>query len=367
MLITFSHRIVTIVAAAAIAIGAQFLGAPTGPGTHAAALQHPQNTAGQAATVHYWTPARMDSALQSAQSAATPTTLTTMERNLVRRLMLRSPNQPTSKPVAENSSKPAHSTLASQKWRDGNTAGEGLQWTHDGAVSDATGKIFFTLDGANYVCSGTLVGGRETDTVLTAAHCVTGGLKADGTGSANTMDWATNWLFVPGYHDGQMPYGEYTAQKFFVAKGWTGPSAGTEENDVAFVRIAADTSSTPTPPPGLPINFAGAQDTLPASNAYVFGYPSLAPYSGMYQNYCAGAVGAASGSMRTTCRMTAGDSGGPWLAGFSPTSGTGTVVAVTTYKLSNNLSVLYGAVLGPTAHALYAQAAGLSADPAPLG
>jgi hypothetical protein len=54
--------------------------------------------------------------------------------------------------------------------------------------------------------------------------------------------------------------------------------------------------------------------------------------------------------------MTAGDSGGPWLAGFSPLSGSGSVVAVSTYKLSGNLSVLYGAVLGPQARTLYAQA-----------
>jgi hypothetical protein len=51
--------------------------------------------------------------------------------------------------------------------------------------------------------------------------------------------------------------------------------------------------------------------------------------------------------------MTAGDSGGPWLAGFSPRSGAGPVVAVSTYKLSSNLEVLYGAVLGPQARALY--------------
>ncbi len=51
--------------------------------------------------------------------------------------------------------------------------------------------------------------------------------------------------------------------------------------------------------------------------------------------------------------MTAGDSGGPWLAGFSPRPGSGQVVAVSTYKVSGDLRVLYGAVLGPQARALY--------------
>ena len=40
--------------------------------------------------------------------------------------------------------------------------------------------------------------------------------------------------------------------------------------------------------------------------------------------------------------MTAGDSGGPWLTGFSPQTGTGTITAVTAYKLSGDLQALYG-------------------------
>ena len=54
--------------------------------------------------------------------------------------------------------------------------------------------------------------------------------------------------------------------------------------------------------------------------------------------------------------MTAGDSGGPWLAGFSPRPGSGEVAAVSTYKVSDDLRVLYGAVLGPQARSLFNQA-----------
>jgi hypothetical protein len=45
-----------------------------------------------------------------------------------------------------------------------------------------------------------------------------------------------------------------------------------------------------------------------------------------------------------------------WLAGFNPLTGHGTVVAVSTDKVSDDMSVLYGAVLGPQARARYAQA-----------
>ena len=162
---------------------------------------------------------------------------------------------------------------------------------------------------------------------------------------------------MPGFRDGRMPYGEYTARRFFAIPGWNGPKGGSEQDDVAFVQVTRyGTASLPQPPSGLPVGFAGAQDAVPSRTAYVFGYPAQPPYSGLYLSYCAGPVTRSGGSVRTTCAMTAGDSGGPWLAGFSPRSGGGRVIAVTTYKLSGNLRVLYGAVLGPRARALYQRA-----------
>jgi hypothetical protein len=263
-------------------------------------------------------------------------------------------------------------------------------------VAAAAGKVFFTLGGQDYVCSGALVGGKHPDVVLTAAHCVTSGpgqaapsraatgravaspvstastastakpgagqpsMGQPGTRPGAAPQWATNWMFVPGFRDGLMPYGEYTARRFFVTPGWTGPAGGNEQYDVAFVRVtvAARPGATRAgqPPPGLPVQFERGQDTAQARAAYVFGYPSEQPYAGLYLGYCAGPVTASGGSVRTPCAMTAGDSGGPWLAGFSPRPGSGRVVAVSTYKVSGDLRVLYGAVLGPRARALYQRA-----------
>jgi V8-like Glu-specific endopeptidase len=357
MPITFSHRIVAVAAGAAIAIGVQFLalqpGAGAGRHSTAAILRDDTSSAAQSATVRYWTPARMAAALQDAQQPKK------IKRALLRHLV----KQPAAPATGGSTADLASSTKPHQPSAAPDTGGQGVRWTRGGTVAGAVGKVFFTLDGEDYVCSGTLVGGRESDTVLTAAHCATSGSTAGG-----DVDWATNWLFVPGYHDGQMPYGEYAARKFFVTKGWTGPSGGSEQYDVAFVRIATGTLSGKTArPPSLPISFADGQDTAPASSAYVFGYPSLAPFVGLYPDYCAGPVGATSGSVRIDCAMTAGDSGGPWVAGLNPATGNGTVIGVSTYKLSSNLSMLYGAVLGPAARALYAQAAGLSTPSVPLG
>ncbi len=240
-------------------------------------------------------------------------------------------------------------------WVAGDTAGQGLRWTHGGSVASPVGKVFFSSGGSDYVRSSTLIGSGPTETVLTAAHCVSGGTGPDG-----RPRWVSNWVFVPGYRGGLMPYGMYTAQRFFAARGWTGPQGGTEQYDVAFVQIAAATlygkSGAAVPPRGLTASFATSQDTGAPTRAWVFGYPSQAPFTGLYANYCAGPVTASGGSVLATCGMTAGDSGGPWLSDLSPGSGRGPVVAVSTYKVSTDLRTLYGAVLGPQAHAIYRRA-----------
>jgi V8-like Glu-specific endopeptidase len=238
-------------------------------------------------------------------------------------------------------------------WLAGDTAGRGLRLVHGGPVAAAVGKVFFTLQSRDFVCSGALVRSKHVSVVLTAAHCVRSGRG----------QWATNWTFVPGYKDGTDPYGQYTARRFFVSPRWTGPDTGSERYDVAFVQVTpvkldGARSRGASAPAGLPIRF-GTSQTVAPSLAYVFGYPALPPYTGLYANYCAGrsaASAARPGSAATSCTMTAGDSGGPWLAGFSPRAGTGTITAVTAYKLSGNTRTLYGNVLGPSARALYLRA-----------
>lgn len=299
---------IAIVATLAIAAVVPALSArPHGAGAGPGASQQAVGTAAQAAAVRYWTGRRMT-------------------RDLVR--------QP---PQAVSS------------WLGGDTRGAGLRWTHGGPVAAAVGRIFFTLGRADYVCSGALVGGAHPDVVLTAAHCV-----SDGPGRGRATRWATNWVFVPGFTDGRLPYGEDTARRFLVSPGWTAPG-GTEADDFAFVQVTAAKSPHKWPP-GLAVEFGRRPDVISLRRSYVFGYPAEPPYAGLYPAYCAGRVTVSGGSVRMPCGMTAGDSGGPWLAGFRPRSGSGQVAAVTTYKLSGNLAVLYGAVLGPPARALYQRA-----------
>jgi V8-like Glu-specific endopeptidase len=271
------------------------------------------------AAARYWTPARMADATRTAAQAA-----------------------PAAAAAGARGARPA--------WLSGNTASRGLRWTRHGVVARTTGKVFFTLGGTDYMCSGSVVESPRSDVVLTAAHCV-------GNGAGQ---WAANWTFIPGYQAGTEPYGRYTARRFFVSSRWR--TAGAEQYDVAFVQVNAATLDGPRPhgtalPGGAPVAFAARQQASPADVAYVFGYPAEPPYSGLYPDYCAGPVTPdGHGSVRTPCVMTAGDSGGPWLAGFRPRQGAGTIVAVSTFKLTSDMHVLYGAVLGPAARVLYQQA-----------
>ena len=239
-------------------------------------------------------------------------------------------------------------------WLTGDTAGRGLRLTHGGAVAAAVGKIFFTLGATDYTCSGALVRTRRGYVVLTAAHCVTNGRG----------QWAVDWTFVPGYKDGAEPYGQYTARRFFVSPRWHGP-ADSERYDVAFVQVApaalyGPKARRPRAPgraadplrrqPDGAAGGAGLRVRVPGPAAVQRAVPQLLRRAGRQQRDSGG------GARASACAMTAGDSGGPWLTGFSPQTGAGTITAVTAYKLSGDLRTLYGTVLGPTARALYLRA-----------
>jgi V8-like Glu-specific endopeptidase len=223
----------------------------------------------------------------------------------------------------------------------------GARWTGGGAVTRTTGRVFFTLDGTGYGCSGSVVASANASVVMTAAHCVSNG---DG-------GWATHWVFVPGYHDGHEPYGSYPARTFLVASSWE--HGADEGDDVAFVvvgpakvngaerRVAKVVGSQP-----VTFGSRGAIQT-------VFGYPSQAPYDGQLLDYCAGMLlpdpyGAADAGVE--CTMTQGDSGGPWFTGFDPRTGRGTITGVTAFRYANDSLTLYSANLAAAARTLYEKA-----------
>jgi V8-like Glu-specific endopeptidase len=228
------------------------------------------------------------------------------------------------------------------------SATAGRAWPGGGAVAKTTGRVFFTFGGTGYSCSGSTVDSANADVAVTAAHCVN-----DGAG-----DWASNWTFVPGYNHGKTPYGVYTARGIYLDSRWVDG----EDIDYDYAFIALNTAKVNgvathavTAAGGQPIRF-GPQ---PAQEA-IFGYPVAPPFNGQQVDYCSGNTRpdpyGADNDVGVSCGMTEGDSGGPWLSGFDPATGTGTITSVSSFKYNTDNQSLYGAEFGSAAQSLYNEA-----------
>ena len=128
----------------------------------------------------YWTADRMRAAIPGdALAGATPERLTTASVDVAKGKNTKVKPSTASK---ANSSSP--------------------KFAREAAPVDHIGKVFFTMGGANYVCSGNAVASANKSTVATAGHCVNQGPGA----------FATNFIFVPAYDNGAEPYGRWTAR-----------------------------------------------------------------------------------------------------------------------------------------------------------
>ena len=78
------------------------------------------------------------------------------------------------------------------------------------------GKVFFTISGGtvpgDFVCSGTVVSSNGHTLAWTAGHCVNDAEFGGG--------FATNWTFVPGYRNGERPFGTWVAEDLMTTRGW---------------------------------------------------------------------------------------------------------------------------------------------------
>ncbi|MEU7916030.1 trypsin-like serine peptidase [Microbispora bryophytorum] len=218
----------------------------------------------------------------------------------------------------------------------------GTRWGAGGSVTRTTGRVFLTLNGVDFSCSASAVHGANRDLVVTAGHCV-----KDGAG-----DWAENWTFVPGYDEGRQPYGAFPARRMFVAGPWS--RSGNDDYDVGMVAVDdRDGRHLTDLVGGQPIAF----DPPRSRRTYGFGFPADPPYDGERLLYCAGVPhGDPQGQTRDQglrCNLTAGASGGPWLSGFDPVSGRGTLTSVSSFKYSNDHRTMYGPYFGSAVRDLY--------------
>ena len=163
-----------------------------------------------------------------------------------------------------------------------------------------------------HFCSASVVNSPSGDVIATAAHCVSGDAK--------------DLEFVPMYHDGQAPYGEWNVTGAYVSQRWLlhqDPQA-----DFAFLTVS-------------PREIGGSKRTLesvvggdrlvvgsqPRQWTVVVGYPAG---TGGQPVICLNQASARHGYPSFRCAGFAdGTSGGPWLADYDSQTGRGDLYGVT--------------------------------------
>ncbi len=165
----------------------------------------------------------------------------------------------------------------------------------------AMGKIFLSMNGKTYVCSGALI---DVDVVLTAGHCV-----------VNNGVWHSGLYFAPGYRGGS-PLGRYRAVASYAWKSWIYNKD--YRYDYAIVVIESE--------PGHSVGVLPTAWSAPIEQLWwQTGYPADWGYDGNLLWYNESPTG---GYMTywgepypllTGTGLAPGCSGGPWLAKFGDT------------------------------------------------
>jgi hypothetical protein len=205
------------------------------------------------------------------------------------------------------------------------------------ANAPTAGKVFFDSPEGTMVCSATVVkdpaNPGKSNLVWTAGHCVHAGKKGG---------WYRNIAFVPSYNDAGRPAGELqnAAPEEIAPYGvWWGDWAQTSDQwieqggttggdgaayDFAVIHVTPEKGSggkslEETVGSALPVDFE-APPVPQVESVTAIGYPAAPPYDGETLHRCQDRPGrlslnASDPTMyRIGCSMTAGSSGGGWVA-----------------------------------------------------
>jgi V8-like Glu-specific endopeptidase len=195
-------------------------------------------------------------------------------------------------------------------------------------------------------CSGTSVVSPNKSVVITAGHCVYDeGIWSD-----------SKWVFVPGYHHGERPFGTFTAHWLGTTPAWHGRE--NENFDVGAAVVGRNEK-------GQTLAAAVGADRVktglsPDQTFDVFGYPVEKPFNGGTLQVCreTSFEGHDFGSLfepgplnlAISCDDSAGGSGGGWVIDGNVING------VTTYGYSSDPFTNFGPYFGNDVAKLYARA-----------
>ncbi|MBC7442110.1 MAG: hypothetical protein H7311_06270 [Ramlibacter sp.] len=205
------------------------------------------------------------------------------------------------------------------------------------------GKVFFTLGGSDYVCSGNAISSANESTVATAGHCVNEGPGA----------FASRLVFVPAYENGAAPFGQWNATELYAPTQWT--SGGNITYDTGFAIVSSPTGATLSDTVGASgVTFNTARGLTYSA----FGYPAAAPFTGQTLQSCYGKATddpyAQSESQGIPCNMTGGSSGGPWFIG---SGSAGYQSSVNSFGYNTVANTMFGPYWGSVIASTYAAAA----------
>jgi hypothetical protein len=220
----------------------------------------------------------------------------------------------------------------------------GGPWPGGGEVTSTAGRVFFDFQGSPASCSGDAVSSANESVVITAGHCV----KYQGS-------WHTNWVFVPGYDQGERPHGTWTAEATLTTPQWEA-SEDLDYDVGAAVVVPRGGESLTDAVGGQGIAFNQSRGQA----MYAFGYPAASPYDGEELIYCSGSTiddPLGSNDLGLACDMTGGSSGGPWFLSFDEASGAGIQNSVNSFGYVILPNVMWGPYFGAEAEALYEAAA----------
>ena len=191
-------------------------------------------------------------------------------------------------------------------------AKQGSSHTAGPGAALRVGALFEHDASGNHFCTASVVSSPGKDMLITAAHCIHGG-KGSG--------YRSDIVFIPGYRDGQEPFGVWTPAKLLVAPQWADSSD--PDFDVGFVVLQPDD--------GRNIEQVLGANRLMTDTGYrylvhVTGYPDSAGSPITCVNWTSRQSAT---QLRFQCGgYTGGTSGSPWVTRFSTRSRTGVIVGV---------------------------------------
>lgn len=234
----------------------------------------------------------------------------------------------------------------------------GASWTGGGNVVKLTGKVYFSMAGGNWQCSGSVISDSRSgfSTVLTAGHC---------TVDETTGEFATNWVFIPSWDTkpatfstacdtGATTYGCWAAVALYAHYGFATAGSFNDQavtHDWGFAAVAGNQNGVQLDAAlGLAGYSLGYNVITTQTRVQPFGYPAAGKYHGNDLTWCAGTpktdVTTRNDPTKETwgvaCDMTGGSSGGPWFKDLNESNGSGgTVVSLNSYGYSG-VKNMYG-------------------------